>query len=216
MIDYKIVSLANQVFERIEANILNGVYTQGEIISETRLAADLGVSRTPVREALARLEAERLISDSPAGTVVLGITEQDVDDMFAVKKSLEAMVTGLTSQNITPEGLAALRDVLEQQEVYASKDHAETGRNLDMVFHDIIYAECGSPTFQHILSPVHHKLAKYRKNSLTHDDRIYRAVEEHKAILEAIEEGDRKEVENLMQLHIGHAYDNITKYIKEE
>ena len=94
MIDYKIVSLANQVFERIEANILNGVYTQGEIISETRLAADLGVSRTPVREALARLEAERLISDSPAGAVVLGITEQDVDDMFAVKKSLEAMVTG--------------------------------------------------------------------------------------------------------------------------
>ena len=125
MIDYKIVSLANQVFERIEANILNGVYTQGEIISETRLAADLGVSRTPVREALARLEAERLISDSPAGTVVLGITEQDVDDMFAVKKSLEAMVTGLTSQNITPEGLAALRDVLEQQEFYASKDNAE-------------------------------------------------------------------------------------------
>lgn len=216
MIDYKIVSLANQVYGRIEANILNGVYAQGEVISENKLAADLGVSRTPVREALARLEAERLIGDSPAGTVVLGITEQDVDDMFAVKKKLEPMVTGLAAENISEQGLAALKDILEQQEFYASKGNAEKVRNLDTRFHDIIYAECGSPTFQHILSPVHHKLAKYRKNSLTHDDRIYRAVEEHKAILEAILDKHTKEVENLMKLHIGHAYDNITKYIKEE
>lgn len=212
MIDYKIVSLANQVYERIEANILNGVYAQGEVISENKLAADLGVSRTPVREALARLEADRLIGDSPAGTVVLGITEKDVDDMFTVKQQLEAMVTGLAAQNISASGLSALRDVLEQQEFYASKGNAEKVRNLDTRFHDIIYEECGSSIFQHILSPVHHKLAKYRKNSLTHDDRIYRSVEEHRAILEAIEEKDIKEVENLMQLHIGHAYDNITKY----
>ena len=78
MIDYKSVSLANQVYERIENNILNGVYEQGEIISEVRLSEELGVSRTPIREALARLQSDRLIGDSPAGTVVLGITEKDV------------------------------------------------------------------------------------------------------------------------------------------
>lgn len=215
MIDYKIVSLANQVYERIEANILNGVYAQGEIISESRLAADLGVSRTPVREALTRLEAERLIADTPAGSMVLGITEQDVDDMFMVKKQLEPMASGLAAQNISEKGLAALKDVLEQQEFYASKGNAERVKNLDTQFHDIIYAECGSPTYQHILSPVHHKLAKYRKDSLTRDDRIFRSVEEHRDIVKAIEERHIKEVENLMQLHIGHSYDNITKYIDD-
>ena len=215
MIDYKIVSLANQVFERIEANILNGVYAQGEILSESRLAADLGVSRTPVREALTRLEAERLIADTPAGTVVLGITEQDVDDMFMVKKQLEPMVSGLAACKISQEGLAALKDVLEQQEFYASKGNAEKVKNLDTQFHDILYTECGSSTYQYILSPVHHKLAKYRKDSLTRDDRIFRSVEEHRDIVKAIEEKDIKEVENLMQLHIGHSYDNITKYIED-
>ena len=212
MIDYKVVSLANQVYERIEESILNGVYVPGEILSENKLSADLGVSRTPIREALARLQADRLVDDSPSGTVVLGITQQDVDDMFAVKRRMEAMVTGQTAVRISEEGIAQLKDILEQQEFYAGKGNAEKVRNLDTAFHDIIYSECGSRTFQAILSPIHHKLAKYRKASLEHDDRIFRAVEEHKAIFEAIAEKDVKEVENLMQLHIGHAYDSITKY----
>ncbi|MGN1413381.1 MAG: GntR family transcriptional regulator [Anaerovoracaceae bacterium] len=212
MIDYKVVSLANQVYERIEENILNGVYAPGDILSENKLSADLGVSRTPIREALARLQADRLVDDSPSGTVVLGITQQDVDDMFAVKRRMEAMVTGQTAVRISEGGIAQLKDILEQQEFYAGKGNAEKVRNLDTEFHDVIYAECGSRTFQAILSPIHHKLAKYRKASLEHDDRIFRAVEEHKAILDAIMEKDVKEVENLMQLHIGHAYDSITKF----
>ncbi|MGN0712509.1 MAG: GntR family transcriptional regulator [Anaerovoracaceae bacterium] len=212
MIDYKVVSLANQVYERIEESILNGVYAPGEILSENKLSADLGVSRTPIREALARLQADRLVDDSPSGTVVLGITQQDVDDMFAVKRRLEAMVTGQTAVKISEEGLARLKDILEQQEFYAGKGNTEKVRNLDTSFHDVIYSECGSRTFQAILSPLHHKLAKYRKASLEQDDRIFRSVEEHKAIFDAITEKDVKEVENLMQLHIGHAYDNITKF----
>ena len=212
MIDYKVVSLANQVYERIEESILNGVYAPGEILSENKLSADLGVSRTPIREALARLQADRLVGDSPSGTVVLGITQQDVDDMFAVKRRIEAMVTGQTAVRISEEGFAQLKDILEQQEFYAGKGNAEKVRNLDTSFHDVIYSECGSRTFQAILSPLHHKLAKYRKASLEQDDRIFRSVEEHKAIFDAITEKDVKEVENLMQLHIGHAYDNITKY----
>ena len=212
MIDYKVVSLANQVYERIEESILNGVYAPGEILSENKLSADLGVSRTPIREALARLQADRLVDDSPSGTVVLGITQQDVDDMFTVKRRIEAMVTGQTAIRISEAGLTQLKDILEQQEFYAGKGNAEKVRNLDTAFHDIIYSECGSRTFQSILSPIHHKLAKYRKASLERDDRIFRAVEEHKAIFDAITEKDVKEVENLMQLHIGHAYDSITKF----
>lgn len=74
MIEYKTISLANQVYDRLEYNILSGAYAPGEIISETRLSEELGVSRTPIREAMAKLAHEKLIKDSPQGTVVVGVT----------------------------------------------------------------------------------------------------------------------------------------------
>ena len=209
MLDYKTVSLANQVYARIESNILNGVYAKGEIISESKLSEELGVSRTPIREALAKLESDLLIGDSPAGTIVLGITENDVKDMFIVKRKLEVIATTMTAKNISEAGIAKLKDILEQQEFYASKDNADKVRDLDTEFHDIIYAECGSPILRAILSPIHHKLMKYRQASLCHEGRILHSVEEHRDIFEAIRERDAAKVEGLMLTHVEHAYESI-------
>ena len=215
MIDYKNLSLANQVYDAIEQNILNGVYASGEIISESKLSEELGVSRTPVREAMARLENERLIGITPSGTVVLGITDRDVRDMFEVKLHLEPIVSVMASQNISQEALAKLKDIIDQQEFYTSKHNTERIRNLDTEFHDLIYSECGSPVFQSILSPIHHKLLKYRKASLEKSDRSYHSVEEHMAIYEALKAKDRMQVEMLMLEHIRHAYENIKKGVTE-
>ena len=215
MIDYKNLSLANQVYDAIEQNILNGVYASGEIISESKLSEELGVSRTPVREAMARLENERLIGITPSGTVVLGITDRDVRDMFEVKLHLEPIVSVMASQNISQEALAKLKDIIDQQEFYESKHNTERIRNLDTEFHDLIYSECGSPVFQSILSPIHHKLLKYRKASLEKSDRSYHSVEEHMAIYEALKAKDRMQVEMLMLEHIRHAYENIKKGVTE-
>ena len=215
MIDYKNLSLANQVYDAIDQNILNGVYASGEIISESKLSEELGVSRTPVREAMARLENERLIGITPSGTVVLGITDRDVRDMFEVKLHLEPIVSVMASQNISQEALAKLKDIIDQQEFYASKHNTEIIRNLDTEFHDLIYSECGSPVFQSILSPIHHKLLKYRKASLEKSDRSYHSVEEHMAIYEALKAKDRMQVEMLMLEHIRHAYENIKKGVTE-
>ena len=215
MIDYKNLSLANQVYDAIEQNILNGVYASGEIISESKLSEELGVSRTPVREAMARLENERLIGITPSGTVVLGITDRDVRDMFEVKLHLEPIVSVMASQNISQEALAKLKDIIDQQEFYASKHNTERIRNLDTEFHDLIYSECGSPVFQSILSPIHHKLLKYRKASLEKSDRSYHSVEEHMAIYEALKAKDRMQVEMLMLEHIRHAYENFKKGVTE-
>ena len=121
MIDYKSVSLANQVFEAIERNILNGAYAPGEVLSENRLSKELGVSRTPIREALSRLEGEKLISSSPMGSVVLGITKKDVEDMFFVKKSLEPEAFRRAAENMSNEALDKLNANLEKQEFYAAK-----------------------------------------------------------------------------------------------
>ena len=211
MLDYKNVSLANQVYEKIENNILNGVYAQGEVISEIRLSEELGVSRTPIREALARLESDRLIGDSPAGTIVLGITEKDVEDMFEVKKHIEVLATRWAAERISDEDIARLRDILDQQEFYGGKGNTEKVRNLDTEFHDIIYKACGSPVFQAILSPIHHRLTKYRKASLDNEGRMLRSVEEHKDVFEAIALRDGDKVEELMMKHIEKAYEGIMK-----
>ena len=158
---------------------------------------------------MAKLESDLLIGDSPVGTIVLGITENDVKDMFIVKRKLEVIATTMTAKNISEAGIAKLKDILEQQEFYASKDNADKVRDLDTEFHDIIYAECGSPIFRAILSPIHHKLMKYRQASLCHEGRILHSVEEHRDIFEAIRERDAAKVEGLMLTHVEHAYESI-------
>ena len=87
MIEHKTVSLADQVFEHIETDILSGRYQRGEILTESKLSAELGVSRTPIREALRRLEQEHLIEESGKGSVVIGISESDLKDIFLIRKN---------------------------------------------------------------------------------------------------------------------------------
>lgn len=209
MIEYKTVSLADQVYDRLEYNILSGAYAAGEVISETRLSEELGVSRTPIREAMSRLVHEKLIKESPNGTIVIGVSEKDVKDLFEVKRRIEVMATRRAAENISPEGLAALKDNVDQQEFYARKGDAVKVRDLDTEFHDIIYRECGSLTFETILSPIHHKMMKFRRISLEKSHRIMASVAEHKDIYDAIAAGDGDKVETIILVHIDHAYNSI-------
>lgn len=209
MIDYKSMSLANQVFETIEKNILTGVYPQGDILSESRLSEELGVSRTPIREALTRLESEKLISTTPMGALVLGITEKDVKDMFQVKLHLDPIIVRLTAENISDEALEKLKDNVEQQFFYDSKGNKQKLRDLDTEFHDIIYAESKSPVLQGILTGIHHKLLKYRESSLQCNDRSRHTVEEHEAIYNALKSRDAMKVDLIVLQHINHTYDTI-------
>ena len=209
MIEYKSVSLANQVYDTLEYNILSGKYAYGEIISETRLSEELGVSRTPIREAMSRLAHEKLIKDSPNGTVVVGVTENDVRDLFEVKRRIEVIATRRAAENISEEGLQQLKENIDQQEFFAQKDDAVKVRDLDTEFHDIIYREGGSIILEGILSPIHHKMMKYRRVSLERAHRIMDSVAEHRAIYDAIAAKDGDKVDTLVLVHIDHAYNNI-------
>ena len=214
MIEYKTVSLADQVYEKLEVSILNGTYQKGEILSEKRLSDELGVSRTPIREALNRLAYEKLIKETPNGNIVIGISLKDVSDLFEVKMRIEILATRWCAKNITDEGLKELENIVAQQEFYAQKGDAVKVRDLDTEFHDTIYKECGSMVMEGILSPIHHKLMKYRRASLEIEHRIMDSVAEHKAIYEAIKNGDSDKVDSLMLVHIEHAYNSILEVSK--
>ena len=209
MIDYKKVSLSNQIFERLEEGILHGRYPQGSIISPEMAALDLRVGLGTVKEAFIRLETERLVEEAPAGFRVLGITADDINHIFNIKRKIEAEATAMAAENISDEDLSELGNVLIKQERAVKAGDTDAVKNLDTMFHDIIYAGCGSTIYELILSPIHHKLSKYRKASLEKKDRIENSVSEHRQVYEAILRRDKEEVERLMLIHIERAYTSI-------
>ena len=108
MKDFRTVTLADQVFERLESDIIQGVYPRGEVLTELKLVEQLNVSRTPIREALRRLEQEHLIADTGKGSVVLGITAEDLVDIMDIRCRIEGLATcrNFTLKSTTPSTCA--------------------------------------------------------------------------------------------------------------
>lgn len=209
--EYKNVSLADRVHEVLEHDILCGVYAPGELLTESRLSTELGVSRTPIREALSKLTHEKLVKETRAGIKVVGISQEDVNDVFAIKRAIEVLATKRAAVNLSERELERLLDNVEQQEFYARKGDAERVRDLDTEFHDILYKGSGSVIFETILSTMHHKLMKYRRISLETDDRIFASVAEHKALWEALRDRNPEQAEKIILTHIDHLYQNLRK-----
>ena len=115
MEQHKTISLADQVFERLEGEILGGKYQLGELLTELRLTEDLGVSRTPVREALRRLEQERLVELSTRGIVVLGVTERDIEDIFTARLRVEGLAAARAAEARGGDYLVEMREAIELQ-----------------------------------------------------------------------------------------------------
>lgn len=209
MIEHKTVSLADQVFEHLENDILSGKYQRGEIFTESRLCSELGVSRTPIREALRRLEQEHLIEDSGKGSVVIGITKKDLKDIFLIREQLECMVAALAAENRTEEQLDELKEVLELQEFYLSKLDAEHIKFMDNKFHTTLYKLSGSMSFYDTLVPLHKKIQKYRMVAVQSKSRAEASVKEHRKIFEAIADKNIELASKYAKEHVQNAYDHI-------
>ena len=210
-------SLADQVYEQIEQKILSGDCAPGSVLSENRLSAELGVSRTPVREALARLESQGLLQTAPnRGIVVSGVTPEDAADIYEIRLRIEGLAAARCAQRISPEQVRALGEMVELQEFYAGRENAQRLRVLDSDFHQAIFEYCASPTLAAILTDLHHKLQRYRAISLSRPERTVQAVLEHKQIYEAIARGDAPQAQRLTERHVRNAYKNILKYQEKE
>jgi DNA-binding GntR family transcriptional regulator len=211
MLTHKTVSLADQVFEHIERDILSGKYERGEIVTESKLSAELGVSRTPIREALRRLEQEHLIEESGKGSIVIGISEKDLEDIFLIRKQLECLAASMAAKNHTDEQLAELKETLELQEFYVTKADTEHVKYMDNKFHRILYKLTGSTVFYDTLVPLHRKIQKYRRASLQSKSRATESVLEHRKVYEAIASRDEDLAAKTVLEHIENAYNHIKK-----
>lgn len=211
MTQVKFTSRADAVFDRLENDILTGVYKKGDVITESEISTKLSVSRTPVREAMRRLEQEDLIKEMPKGHVVVGISREDILDIYDIRIKIEGDVCRRCAENVTEEELSKMREAVELQEFYTLKNHADKLKGTDSVFHELIYANSGSEIYQSILSTLHRKVQLCRKTSFSGSDRANQAVKEHREILTAIENRDGEKAKMLMELHIANAKNNIEK-----
>lgn len=211
MIEHKTISLADQVFDHLENDILSGKYQRGEILTESKLSAELGVSRTPIREALRRLEQEHIIEESGKGSVVIGINEKDLEDIFMIRKSLECQVAALAAKNRTEEQLKQLREALEFQEFYLNKKDPDQIKLMDSRFHETLYKLSGSTTFYDTLVPLHKKIQKYRRASVANSSRAEASVAEHRKIYEAIEAKNTALAAKYASEHVENAYKHIMR-----
>ena len=205
----KSISLADQVFEKLESDIISGVYPRGEILTELKLVEQLNVSRTPIREALHRLEHERLIQDTGKGSLVLGITLDDLQDIMEIRMRCEGLAARYAAMNRSEEDAAHLRQLMELQDFYVAKGDFEHLRKIDDDFHDSIYRICGRQVLTDMLRPLHRKTERYRGSSLINAQRRQKSTGEHRAISEAICEGDTDKAEQLMNRHIRNARDSM-------
>lgn len=215
MAEFKTVSLADQVFEKLENDIITGVYPRGDILTELKLVEQLGVSRTPIREALRRLEQERLIKDSGKGSVVLGITLEDLEDIMNIREHVEGLAAYYAAQNVNKEGTETLRQISELQDFYFEKKDVDNLQKMDDRFHDALYEMCNRTVLRDTLLPLHRKTMRYRKAAIKNEKRQHDSVMEHKEIIEAINAGDGEKAKKLMSTHIRNAKNHMIERFVE-
>lgn len=206
-------SLRGQVFDKIRSDILNGKYKRGEELVESSIGKELGMSRTPVREAIRQLELEGLVQLVPnKGAFVTGISEKDVRDIYLIRARLEGLAARMAAKNITPELLDAMEETVVLSEYHAKKEHYEQVCEMDSKFHKLLYKASGSRILEHTLTDFHQYVQRVRMASIMKKRRMEKSNDEHDAILTAIREHDEEKAELVATRHISNTVENLKNY----
>lgn len=204
-------SLRGRVFHKIRDDILNGKYKEHEELKEVAIGEELGVSRTPVREAFRQLELEGLIQIIPnKGAYVTGITANDVKDIYMIRSRLEGLCARWATEKITKEQMEEMEENVYLAEFHAQKGHMDQMAELDNRFHEILYEACDSKMLEHLLKDYHNYVLRVRRKTLS-TNRGTESNNEHRMIMDAIKAKDADKAEELAHAHMINAFDNMVK-----
>lgn len=205
-------SLRGRVFWKLREDILNGRYQENDELREAAIGEELGVSRTPVREAFRQLELEGLIRIVPnKGAYVTGISTSDVGDIYEIRSLLEGLCARWATKRISPDKIEEMEEIILLSEFHLAKGHYEQLTELDNRFHEILYDACESKILIHLLKNFHQYVQKERQQTLSDKERSRESVAEHKSIVEAMRDGNAQLAEQLADKHICNAYKNMVK-----
>lgn len=208
-------SLFTLVYNEIRDDILAGHLKPGESLTEVKISTELGVSRTPVREAIRQLEHDGLVRSVPnKGAVVIGISEADIEDMYTIRIFAESVAAEWAIVHITNEELAQLGEIVELQEFFAKKNDFLQVWQYDAKFHNVIYTACKSRMLQHLLVDFHTYASRARELSIHSPARLLASVEEHRKIYEAIKAKDGFAARKSAEEHLVNAKKSVIELFK--
>jgi len=208
--------LRDVVFNTLRRAILRGELLPGERLMEIQLAQRLGVSRTPVREAIRKLELEGLVTMIPRkGAEVAKITVSDLKDVLEVRIALEELAVKDACENITEEQLAALRSANEEFRQVLQEGDLMTCGQADIKFHEIIYGATNNRRLLQMLSNIREQMYRYRMEYLKDHSKHEALVREHEAICQALQEHDREKAGEAIRVHIENQKESIISSLEE-
>ena len=209
------LSLGSQAYEGLKRIILNGQVNPGEKIKEGEIAKALGISRTPVREAINRLEKEGFIEIFPQrGAFVVQFSEKDVFELFLIRENLEGLAASMVAKNVSEGGLAKLESCIEGfQEPFSEKDIQRYARE-DLKFHQTIVTLSEARRLISLISTLHDHIRIFRLTTRGLSARMKSSLEEHKGIIEAVRARDPEEAERRMRHHIRNVRDGVMENIR--
>lgn len=207
--------LRDVVYQTLRNAILKGELKPGERLMEMKLAGKLGVSRTPIREAIRMLEQEGLAITIPRhGAQVAKMTQKDMDDVYEVRRALETLAMKYVSGNMSTEQIADLRYAEKVFEEAVADGDSDKIEQKDTEFHMVIYEATGNMRLGSIMTTISEQLSRYRWAYLLHHKQLKQVIDEHRALVDAIESGDYEKCLKATMDHLNSQEEIIKEVIK--
>ncbi len=197
--------LRDVVFATLREAILKGDLKPGERLMELQLAAKLGVSRTPIREAIRMLQKEGLAVTIPRkGAQVAAMTQKDMEDALQIREALEILAVRLACEHITKQQLAALEHNIALFEASVKANDLAQMAQADIAFHDMIYEAASNPRLMGVLNHLRENVYRYRVEYLKDDKNHPRLLEEHRQIVAGLKRQEKEHVSEIMKQHLSN------------
>ncbi len=209
--------LRELVTDNLRQAIINGSFPPGMRLMELQLAAEMGVSRTPVREAIRKLELEGLVVMIPRrGAYVANLSIKDINEVYEIRTALDVLAAGLAAERIKEEELEEMeRNLIAIRPAIESMDIPRIIEG-DTAFHEIIYKASRNERLINIISNLREQITSIRGGSMLYPGRLKEMLEEHRMIVDAIAQGNVEVAQKAVQAHMENAERTLLKTIEEQ
>jgi DNA-binding GntR family transcriptional regulator len=205
-------SLGQYVYDNLKRAVLRGDIAAGSRIVESRLATTMGISRTPIREAIHKLEREGLVRHNPSvGFFVVGLTQADIDETFGIRSVLESYAAKLAAIKHSPDELEPLEEKIAEYQMHLDREELESLPRINTEFHDLLYGLSRSPRLIKMINDLRDLIYRFREVILEMEDMARASNRDHRLMLESIRQRNAEEVEKLVKEHICRGQEAVNR-----